>query len=338
VVSRPEHWQFVKRIFHSLGIGETRAVERGTAFGSSMPAPEHLTGESRESTTIPSQPTTESMWYGNPAEIQGRASAWRQRYRVIRRLGQGGMGNAVLAERLSDSAPVCLKFYSGTVDLRGAEQECRALMRLRHRSIVSLIDFSLSDDPPWLAMDYAKGLTLSEILRDGAVSPIVTTAIVKQVLQALKYSHGEGVIHRDLKPSNLVISSDRDLVEVRILDFGIAIIDRYDARGNITGVGSVVGTLNFMAPEQLAGKPVTETCDLYALGVMTWEMLLGTNPYGDCTAITQVILQKMQATRGLTFDGVDIPSNLSMLVERCTNPDPERRPSADQALSMLATC
>jgi len=328
VDTRQEYWRPIRRLLHSLGISKGPA---GTV---------PVSGKSQQDLPTASLPPGESTWPTGSEDFAAQPSAWKQRYRVIRSLGGGGMGYTVLAVRLSDSMPVCLKFYSGKADLRGAEQECRALMRLRHRSIVSLIDFSLSDVPPWLAMEYAKGSTLSEVLeKGGALSPTMATEIVKQVLQALKYSHSEGVIHRDLKPSNLIVSEDRELVEIRVLDFGIAIVDRYDARGVLTGGGvDLVGTLNSMAPEQIEGKILNEKCDLYALGVMAWEMLTGESPYAHCVSVPQLLLEKAHATHGLKFDQPPpgAPAGLMMLVEWCTHPDPAKRPSASEALNLLS--
>src|SRR5579862_4696424 len=175
---------------------------------------------------------------------------WQRRYKKIRELGHGGMGKVKLAERLSDSLLVCIKFLNDYTDLRTVEQECRALIRLRHPSIVSLLDFSLEDKPPWLATEYVDGPTLQTYLREHKALPLeAVLAMLRQILEALDYAHRERVIHRDLKPANLMIDTGQG--RLRILDFGLAIIDEYDDQGQLTAQGAdPLGTLLYMAPEQ----------------------------------------------------------------------------------------
>jgi serine/threonine protein kinase len=280
---------------------------------------------------------TKSTMESKPGELPIKAPYWRQRYEVVRALGEGGMGRAVLARQLSDSALVCLKFLHGGRDLCSAEQECRALMRLRHPRIVSLLDFSLHDDPPWLAMEYASGPTLDQFIKEhGPLAPSAAIEVIKQVLECLEYSHLQGVIHRDLKPSNVIVSNDDRNFGVRILDFGIAIVDGFDAHGNITGQGVVAGTFSHMAPEQVRGQIVSEKCDLYALGLIAWQMLTGRDPYQDCSA-TSILLLKLNRASGFTLEGTSsiIPLLLQEWVERCTSPDPSQRPTAREAIAML---
>jgi eukaryotic-like serine/threonine-protein kinase len=246
------------------------------------------------------------------------------------------MGRVLLAQRKADSALVCIKFLKRTTDRRTGEQECRALLRLRHPGIVTLLDFSLQDEPPWLVTEYASGPTLHEYLKEHAPLTVgATLEILEAVLQALDYAHSNGVIHRDLKPANLIVHPDDGVNRVRILDFGLAIMDEYDHEGRITALGAdTVGTLLYMAPEQFEGRLLTPACDIYAIGLMAWEMLMGRHVF-EGKNMSQMMFEKVTRTSGLTLEGKECPETLATFVERSTRVDPGSRPTTKEALAML---
>ena len=262
---------------------------------------------------------------------------WESRYRRLRDMGSGGMGTVLLAERISDGAHVCLKFLHGRTDRRIFEQECRALLRLRHPSIISLLDFSGDETPPWLATEYAEGLTLENYLKQhGALDARTVVQILKPVLEALDYAHSQKVVHRDLKPANLIVDAQQNGLKVRILDFGVALVDQFDHSGRLTAEGSIpVGTVLYMAPEQLQGDLLTPACDLYGVGLIAWEMLMG-QPAFQAKGVPALIQQKMMQTRGLALPGAADPRGLAGFIESSTHPDAGKRPSARAALEMLA--
>lgn len=280
---------------------------------------------------------TKTLETSGNAAVAG--SIWQRRYEAVRELGAGGMGRVLLAKRRSDSLLVCLKFVNPYTDRRTAEQECRALMRLRHPAIVALLDFSLEDTPPWLATEYIDGPTLRAYLKDRP--PLTVEAslpILRQMLVTLDYAHGEGVIHRDLKPSNLMVEEIQGDPRVRFLDFGIAIIDEYDHEGRMTAQGSdPLGTLLYMAPEQLQGKLLTPACDIYAIGLIVWEMLTGNSAFARKTR-SQMLFEKVTRPDGFALDQTHVPlsAGLRSFVEAATHPEPTARPSARDALAMLA--
>lgn len=247
------------------------------------------------------------------------------------------MGKVLLVERRSDSLPVCLKFLNPGTDRGILEQECRALMRLRHPTIVSLLDFSFEDDPSWLATQYVAGSTFETYLKEnGPLSAEKVSKILKPLLDGLAYAHDEGVIHRDLKPSNLVIDVTSS-IQLRILDFGLAIVDRFDYEGRITAeFASLVGTILYMAPEQLQGRLLSTACDLYAVGLMIWEALIGRSLF-EGKRLTQIIIEKEGAAEGFALEDTAglIPAELKSFVQACTRADPGRRPTARDGIAML---
>jgi serine/threonine protein kinase len=246
------------------------------------------------------------------------------------------MGRVVLAIRSADSTQVSLKFLKTNTDRRLGEQECRALLRLRHPAIVALSDFSLEDNPSWLAFEYVHGPTLRAYLKArGRLEASCVSRLLTQLLEALAYAHSQGVIHRDLKPSNLIVMGTEQTEVIRVLDFGIAIVDEYDYQGRETAMGAdPLGTLLYMAPEQLQGLKLTLACDIYALGLIAWEMLVGRSAFEGRTR-SQMLYEKVTRTDGLKIEQGNGLGALAVFVEASTQPTPERRPTAQQALATL---
>jgi eukaryotic-like serine/threonine-protein kinase len=282
-----------------------------------------------------SSPTITLITEGLTETVSAR---WRTGYRVVRELGEGGMGKVMLAERQSDGLQVCLKFLHADTDQATAEQECRALMRLRHPAIVALIDFSLQDSPPWLMTEFAPGHTLRQFLK--ASSPLdhgATLPILRTLFEALEYAHSQNVIHRDLKPENIMVDDSLHPPAVRVLDFGIAIVDRVDHGGRITARDALpMGTVRYMAPEQFRGELLTPACDVYALGLIAWEMLSGRELFLSKKP-HEMMFEKLSRTTGYTLDDTCAPTGgaLNGLVEACTRPDPSARITPRGALDII---
>jgi serine/threonine protein kinase len=263
---------------------------------------------------------------------------WSNRYKMLEPLAEGGMGKVVLAERLSDGARVCLKFLHERTDRRMFEQECRALLRLRHPSIIGLLDFSLDQTPPWMVTEYASGPTLEEYLKThGALPEQEVIEILGSLLDALAYAHAQGVTHRDLKPANLILELEDGRPRARVLDFGIALVDDFDFLDNATAQGSApLGTLLYMSPEQIRGEFLTPACDTYAAGLIAWEMLTGKPAFVARTA-AELIYQKTTSKGGRALEQTAAPvsSELGKWIEACTRADPATRPTAKAGLDML---
>ncbi|MCC6750823.1 MAG: serine/threonine protein kinase [Deltaproteobacteria bacterium] len=206
-----------------------------------------------------------------------------ERYRLKRRIGVGGMSLVYLAERLNIGKPVAVKFLrSAFANLPGFvrrfEQEARACSRLNHLNCVSVMDFGVAFGSPYLVMEYVAGTTVTELIARGPVPPRRAMHLCRQILAGLGHAHARGVVHRDLKPGNIMLTELTGSGEVvKIMDFGTAQILTGEP-AEPTG-GTEIGTPWYMAPEQAAGQPTDPRTDLYAVGVILFELLTAERPY-----------------------------------------------------------
>ncbi|GMU06316.1 serine/threonine-protein kinase [Corallococcus caeni] len=225
-------------------------------------------------------------------------SVLQERYRIIERLAAGGMGMVYRGERLEVGKPVAIKFLhawaAGDEEFRRRFQvEARATSRLTHPCCVSVIDFGVDQDSPFMVMDFVTGETLRSLLRDGPLLPARALGTVRQVLAGLAHAHAQGIIHRDIKPENIIVTHAEGLGEqVRILDFGLAKL-----RDEVTGLtsGMMLGTPSYMAPEQIHGEPVGPPTDLYATGVLLYELLTGKKPF-NATSNAELLRMQREVT------------------------------------------
>ncbi|CAM4047875.1 protein kinase [Corallococcus sp. ZKHCc1 1396] len=209
-------------------------------------------------------------------------SVLQERYRIIERLAAGGMGIVYRGERLEVGKAVAIKFLHAWAardeDFRKRFQvEARAMSRLTHPCCVSVMDFGVDQDSPYMVMDFVTGETLRSLLREGPLPLPRALGALRQVLAGLAHAHEQGIIHRDIKPENVIVTHAVGLGEqVRILDFGLAKL-----RDEVTGItsGMMLGTPAYMAPEQIHGEPVGPPTDLYATGVLLFELLTGKKPF-----------------------------------------------------------
>ncbi len=200
-------------------------------------------------------------------------------YEILRQVGQGGMATVYLARQRSMNRSVALKFLPGVflhddAYLQRFEREVKIVSQLEHRNIVPVYDFGKFDDQPYIAMRYMGAGTVEELLAAGRVPLARVHSILRQVASALDYAHHKGIIHRDLKPSNILLDDGGGAF---ITDFGIARI-LSEGGGTITTQG-VVGTPSYMSPEQARAEPLDGRSDVYALGVMLFELVTGVRPF-----------------------------------------------------------
>ena len=204
-------------------------------------------------------------------------------YVLEKKLGKGGMGIVFVATQLSLGRRVAIKVLAHEllVDpefVRRFDREARTLASLNHPNIVKVIDKGIERGNVYLVMEYVDGLSLRDLMNEGKLEPADALKLIPQLCDALEYAHGRGVIHRDIKPENILLDGDGG---VKVADFGLARIVGELPGGRITKSNAVMGSLDYMAPEQRErSKEADHRSDIYALGVVVYEMLTGELPLG----------------------------------------------------------
>jgi serine/threonine-protein kinase len=216
-----------------------------------------------------------------PAVDRRLGTILQGRYRIVERIAHGGMGIVYKAERLQLERAVAVKFLhpwiaSDESARRRFEIEMKAMSRLTNPHCVSVIDFGV-DESPYLVMDFVVGRTLRDLLGDGPVPAGRALHIARQILAGLAHAHSAGIIHRDVKPENVVLAESTGFGDqVRILDFGLA---KLVGSGSNPTTGLPLGTPHYMSPEQTRAEPLDARTDLYAVGILLYEMLEGRRPF-----------------------------------------------------------
>jgi len=211
------------------------------------------------------------------------------RYDVLARLGVGGVGVVYQGRQVQLDRLVAIKVLQQSAAAspewrRRFEREARVLSALAHPNIVPIADFGIDGDVPYLVMELLQGKTLADLINEGPVSPARAIDIVGQTLRGLAFAHGQGIAHRDLKPANIFLQTLPDHADhVRLLDFGMAkFLEGANAPSpaeNLSLAGVVFGTPSYMAPEQAKAERVDARADIYAAGVILFELLAGRPPY-----------------------------------------------------------
>ena len=198
-------------------------------------------------------------------------------------------------------------------------REARAAGRRFHPNIVAILDFGDDNGVPFLAMEYVDGRSLDAVIKTSSpIAPGRSVIIISQVLSALGFAHQNGVIHRDVKPSNILILQND---EVKVADFGIARIDASD----FTIVGDLLGTPAYMAPEQFSGMPVDERTDLFAAGVILFEMLTGVKPFRGKSVTEMMSLMETRGPEDIGTLNPAVPGPLRQVITKALAFDPSRR-------------
>ncbi len=218
------------------------------------------------------------------ADTDLRGTVLDGRYQVIEPIAEGAMGSVYRGERMGLGRAVAIKVMHQELPDELAsrqrfEREAKLMALLEHPNCVSVMDFGVHEDKPFLVRDLVRGTSLIQLLDEvGKLEPARACDIIRQVLAGLAHAHELGIVHRDIKPANIMISEKAGLgQQVRILDFGLARLQ--EATGTKLTTGIVVGTPNYMAPEQCKGGDIDARTDLYAVGVMLFEMLTGRKPF-----------------------------------------------------------
>ena len=255
------------------------------------------------------------------------------RYRLEGRLGSGGMSTVHLAmdERLERKVAVKLLAEHLADDpafISRFRHEALAAARLVHPNVVQVFDFGLDESSHrhFIVMEFVSGHSCAELLRDrGSIPAAEVAGFTADCAEGLAYAHRHGVVHRDVKPGNLLVT---DGGRVKLADFGIA---KATEQSSVTQVGSVLGTAAYLAPEQASGEEASPLCDIYALGVVAYQLTTGRLPY-EATSLSELVL-KQQQEEPPRLDTVDprVPRAFADAVESALSLDPAQRPQ-DAAL------
>jgi len=262
------------------------------------------------------------------ADLVGSVIA--DRYHVIRKLGEGGMGQVYLAEHVRMGSKSAVKIlHPGMVHDADAisrfNREAANASRISHPNVAAIYDFGeTTDGLIYLAMEFVEGEPLTSVIeRVGALSAARAASIVRQTGEALAVAHEFGIVHRDLKPDNIMIARNRDGSDcVKVVDFGIAKAANVEAQ-KVTRTGLIVGTPEYMSPEQLAGDPLDARSDIYSLALVAFTMLTGRLPFPSETAQESMIMRLTDRPRSLAEMKPDVkwPAELQAVMDRALSRD-----------------
>jgi serine/threonine protein kinase/Flp pilus assembly protein TadD len=337
----PERWQQLKQIFQSAL--ERNPAERSAFLNQacaedpalrsqveSLISSHNQAGDSIEAMAV--EAATEILADEQAGQIVGKQIG---HYQVLGRIGRGGMGEVFLAQDTTLGRKVALKllrrdFTSNEEKLRRFRQEARAASALNHPNILTIHEIGLEGPLHFMASEYVEGETLRQHLSRAPMTLGQTLDVSVQVASALAAAHQAGIIHRDIKPENVMLRSDG---YVKVLDFGLAKLAELKTLGTSaptlpkveTQPGVVMGTINYMSPEQARGQAVDARTDVWSLGVMIYEMAAGRQPFEGETAsdVMSLILQKEPPP--LAYSSPEVPGELERIVRKALRKDREER-------------
>ena len=246
------------------------------------------------------------------------------RYRVLSKIGAGGMADVYCAEDTHLGRKVALKllharFAQDQEFVERFRREASSAAGLQHPNVVGVYDRGKFDGTYYIAMEYCEGRSLKElVMRLAPLAPERAIAIAKQMLVAARFAHRRNVIHRDLKPHNVILDDEDN---VKVTDFGIARAGASD----ITEVGAIMGTAQYLSPEQAQGRPVTEASDLYSIGVVLFEMLTGRAPFVGDSAVAVALQHVNQPAPSPREQVPELPPELEVVVLKALAKDPAQR-------------
>lgn len=254
-------------------------------------------------------------------------------YRIESLLGEGGMGSVYRAvgPNLEDVALKVVKANLGEDETfrRRFERETRAAVRVQHRHVVPVVDAGEDNGVPYIVQEFIRGGSLHEKISRGRLALEEAVTLCLQVASGLKAIHGHGLVHRDVKPANILLDTSG---YAYITDFGLA-KDR-DA-SVLTKPGQALGSMDYMAPEQIRGQDVTEATDVYALGCVTFECIAGSPPFADRKGIQILHAHLGDEPPDPCLNRDDVPKHLSWAIKSALEKDATRRPPSAVAYARM---
>jgi serine/threonine protein kinase len=260
-----------------------------------------------------------------PKEELTTGSTFAERYQIIEELGKGGMGRVykVIDTEINETVALKLLKPEISVDNKTIERfrnELKTARKISHKNVCRMYHLGKHEGASFITMEYIQGEDLKRLIRKvGQLNVGRAISIAKQVCEGLEEAHRLGVIHRDLKPSNIMVDEEGN---ARIMDFGIA--RSLGAKG-ITGAGVMIGTPEYMSPEQVEGKEVDQRSDIYSLGIILYEMVTGRVPFEGDTPFTIGMKHKGEMPKNPKELNTQIPDSLSRVILRCLEKNKEKR-------------
>lgn len=241
------------------------------------------------------------------------------RYRIVRQIGRGGMADVYLARDLIlDGEEVAVKvlrtnYQTDQIAVQRFQREARAMAELDHPNIVRISDIGEEDGQQYLAMEYVDGLDLKRYIKEHApLSNADAVRIMGQILLAMRLAHTRGIVHRDLKPQNVLLTRDG---VAKVTDFGIAVAF---AETSLTQTNSMLGSVHYLSPEQARGSKATVQSDIYAMGIILFEMLTGRLPYDGDSAVTIALQHFQTPLPSVREENPQVPQSLENIVLKAT--------------------
>lgn len=266
------------------------------------------------------------------------------RYQILGRIGSGGMATVYRAKRKADGLMAALKIPQDRYAheprfLRRLHREAEVLKRLDHPNVIKVYEHGKAGETHFIAMELVDGVSLEQLIEQRKLTPELALQILLPVARALKHIHAQGIIHRDIKPSNIMIKREAlqkgkvDPSGVRLMDFGIASGREHP---KLTHLGSRVGTPTYMSPEQAKSEPLEDKSDIYSLGVVLYEALVGEPPFGG--SYGEVVQKHINARPVPPIQkNPKVPPRINDLVMRMLSKNPDERPSIDEVIEALAS-
>jgi serine/threonine protein kinase/Flp pilus assembly protein TadD len=274
---------------------------------------------------LPSQDGSFTKTLESPAGELTTGSIFAGRYRIVEELGKGGMGKVYEALDIEIKEKIALKLIKPEIasdekTIERFKNELKFARKIRHKNVCQMYDLNKEGEIPFITMEYVPGEDLkSFIKRSKQLSVLTVVSLAKQVCEGLAEAHRLGVVHRDLKPQNIMIDRDGN---ARIMDFGIA---RMMSASDLTEKGAVIGTPDYMSPEQVDGIEADQRADLYSLGVIIYEMVTGRPPFKGTSAMSVALKHKTDMPADPNELDPLIPGSLSRLILKCLEKDKEKR-------------